>query len=65
MEFGPILHAMSRNKIGALLIALQMALTMAIVANAVFIIKQLDCFLAQLFEINNKFPRAKVGNVGL
>ncbi len=40
MEFRPILSAMLRNKIGAFLVGLQIALTLAVVANAVFIIMQ-------------------------
>ena len=39
MEIRPILSAMLRNKTGAILIALQIALTLAIVCNAVFIIR--------------------------
>ena len=39
MEIGPILHALSRNKVGAMLIALQVALTMAVVTNATFIMR--------------------------
>ena len=38
MEIRPILSALLRNKTGAILIALQIALTLAIVCNAVFII---------------------------
>ena len=38
MDIRPILSAMMRNKTGATLIALQIALTLAIVCNAVFII---------------------------
>ncbi len=38
MEFGPILRALSRNKIGAILIALQIAFTMTVVVNAWFMI---------------------------
>lgn len=38
MEIRPILSAMLRNKTGAVLIALQIALTLAIVCNAIFII---------------------------
>ncbi|MFD2166624.1 ABC transporter permease [Thalassotalea euphylliae] len=38
LELGPILRALSRNKIGALLIAVQIAFTMAIIVNSVFII---------------------------
>ena len=40
MEFRPILSAMLRNKIGAALVGLQIALTLAVIANAVFIIMQ-------------------------
>src|SRR6056297_1519995 len=40
MEFRPILSAMLRNKTGAILIALQIAITLAIVCNAVFVIQQ-------------------------
>jgi putative ABC transport system permease protein len=38
MEIGPILSAMWRNKVGACLIALQIAVTLAVVVNALFII---------------------------
>jgi len=38
MEFRPILMAMLRNKTGAVLVALQIACTLAIIANAVFIV---------------------------
>jgi putative ABC transport system permease protein len=38
MKLHPILSAMRRNKIGALLIAVQIAVTLAILCNAVFII---------------------------
>lgn len=40
MELRPILSAMMRNKTGAILVGLQIALTLAVVANAVFIIMQ-------------------------
>jgi putative ABC transport system permease protein len=40
MEILPILSAMRRNKVGAVLVALQMALTLAILSNALFIIQQ-------------------------
>lgn len=40
MELRPILSAMLRNKTGVLLVGLQIALTLAVVANAVFIIMQ-------------------------
>jgi putative ABC transport system permease protein len=40
MELRPILSAMRRNKAGAALIAVQMAITLAILCNALFIIQQ-------------------------
>ena len=40
MELRPILSAMFRNKTGAILVGLQIALTLAVVANSVFIIMQ-------------------------
>ena len=39
LEIGLILRALARNKIGALLIALQIALTMTIMVNAIFMIQ--------------------------
>jgi putative ABC transport system permease protein len=40
MEILPILSAMRRNKVGAILVAVQMAVTLAILCNALFIIEQ-------------------------
>jgi len=40
MELPPILSAMRRNKVGAVLIAVQMAITLAILCNGLFIIEQ-------------------------
>jgi putative ABC transport system permease protein len=40
MELRPILSAMRRNKVGAILISVQMAITLAILCNALFIIQQ-------------------------
>ncbi len=40
MEIGPILSSLRRNKVGATLIALQIALTLAVLCNALFIIQQ-------------------------
>lgn len=37
-EIGPIFRALMRNKVGAILIAIQIAITMTIIVNAVFII---------------------------
>jgi len=39
-DIGPIFRALTRNKLGALLIALQIALTLAIVTNAAYIISE-------------------------
>lgn len=39
-DIGPIFRTLLRNKLGALLIALQIALTLAVVTNAAFIINQ-------------------------
>ena len=38
MELRPILSAMRRNKVGAILITVQMAITLAILCNGLFII---------------------------
>jgi putative ABC transport system permease protein len=40
MELRPILSSMRRNKVGAILIALQIAVTLAILCNGIFIIEQ-------------------------
>jgi putative ABC transport system permease protein len=40
MEFGPIFSAMRRNKVGALVIVIQTAITLAILCNSLFIIQQ-------------------------
>jgi len=40
MQFLPIISAMRRNRVGAILIAVQMAITLAILCNALFIIQQ-------------------------
>src|SRR3981189_3784768 len=40
MEVRPILSAMRRNKFGALLIAIQMAVTLAFLANALTLVEQ-------------------------
>ena len=42
MEIRPILSAMRRNKVGAVLIAVQMAITLAILCNALFIMRAAD-----------------------
>jgi putative ABC transport system permease protein len=40
VEIQPILAAMRRNKFGAVLICLQMAITLAVLSNAIFVIQQ-------------------------
>ncbi len=47
MEFGPIWRAMTRNKTGAILIALQIAVTMAIMVNAIAIIQERSNLMAR------------------
>jgi putative ABC transport system permease protein len=40
MELHPILSAMRRNKVGAIVIVVQTAITMAILCNSLFLIQQ-------------------------
>lgn len=47
MEFGPILRALTRNKTGAILIALQTAFTLAVVVNAWTIIEERQRLMAR------------------
>ena len=47
MEFGPVIRAMLRNKSGYVLIALQIAVTMAIMVNAVAIIQERSAMMAR------------------
>jgi len=47
MEIGPIFRAMLRNKIGVALIALQIAFTLTVVVNAVFIINERSRLMAR------------------
>src|SRR5210317_1055796 len=63
MEIGPIWRAMMRNKTGAILIALQMAVTMAIMVNAVSIMQEKSRMLSRPSGIdeNNIFTLASVG----
>jgi putative ABC transport system permease protein len=66
MQLSPILSAMRRNKVGAILIAVQMAITLAILCNGLFIIQQRVALSKQptgldeanTFVINNQW----VGN---
>ena len=47
MEIGPIWRAMMRNKTGAILIALQIAVTMAIMVNAISIMQEKDRMMSR------------------
>ena len=58
MEFRPILSALARNPVGAVLIALQIAITLSIVTNAVFIMQQRAADMARpsgMDEANSGF----------
>jgi putative ABC transport system permease protein len=63
MEFGPIWRAMTRNKIGAILIALQIAVTMAIMVNAISIMQDKGRLMARPIGIDehNIFSIASTG----
>ena len=63
MEIGPIWRAMMRNKTGAILIALQIAVTMAIMVNAISIMQERGRLMARPSGIdeNNIFTISSVG----
>src|SRR5210317_297471 len=63
MELGPIWRALMRNKTGAILIALQIAVTMAIMVNAVSIMQERSRMMARPSGIDehNIFSIASVG----
>lgn len=61
MEFGPILRAMTRNKLGVILISLQIAFTMTVIINAIFIINERSRMMARpsgMDEANQFFLRS-------
>lgn len=61
MEIGPIFRAMLRNKLGVCLIALQIAFTMTVVVNAIYIINERSRLMARpsgLDEANLFFFRS-------
>ncbi|GGD65338.1 ABC transporter permease [Lacimicrobium alkaliphilum] len=62
-DLGPILRAMLRNKTGAILIAIQIAVTMTIIVNAVFIIQQRNELMARESGLDeaNSFYLTSVG----
>jgi len=63
MELGPIWRALMRNKIGAILIALQIAVTLAIMVNAVSIIQERARLMARPsgLDEHNIFHISSVG----
>ena len=63
MEIGPILRAMIRNKLGAVLITLQIAFTMTVVINAIFIINERSNLMARPSGLDeaNTFYLSSVG----
>lgn len=63
MELGPIWRAMTRNKIGAILIALQIAVTMAIMVNAVSIMQEKSAMMSRPSGLDeaNLFTLESVG----
>lgn len=63
MEFGPIWRAMLRNKSSYLLIALQIAVTMAIMVNAIAIIQERSRLMARPSGVDedNLFYLSSIG----
>ncbi len=63
MEIGPIWRAMLRNKTGAILIALQIAVTMAIMVNAISIMQERGRMMARSSGIDehNIFAISSIG----
>lgn len=47
MEIGPICRALARNKLGAALVALQIAFTMTVIINAIFIINERNTLMGK------------------
>lgn len=71
MSIGPVFSQLARNKLGAVLIALQMAVTLAILANGVFIIHQRASLMLSpsgtdepdIFVISNRWLRSTEGGL--
>jgi putative ABC transport system permease protein len=63
MDIQPILAAMRRNKFGAILICIQMAITLAVLCNAIFVIEQRSAWIQRptgvdepnIFTMRNKW----------
>lgn len=63
LEIGPIFRALMKNKMGSVLIAFQIAITMTVVANGFFIIKERSEFMAREsgIDIANSFRLTNFG----
>lgn len=63
MELGPILRAMTRNKLGVILISLQIAFTMTVIINAIFIINERSRMMARPsgMDETNQFFLTSIG----
>ncbi len=63
MEIGPIFRALTRNKLGVILIALQIAFTMTVIINAIFIINERNRAMARPsgMDEENTFIFASIG----
>lgn len=62
MEIRPIISALLRNKVGAILIALQVAITLAVISNAVFIISERQSYISRPtgLDLDNTFAMSIV-----
>ena len=63
MEWGPVLRAMLRNKLGVVLIGLQIAFTMTVMVNAIYIINERSRLMARPSGLDepNTFHITSVG----
>jgi putative ABC transport system permease protein len=72
LQIAPVLAALKRHKVGTLLIGLQIALTLAIVCNALFIVHQRITHLARptgiaeenLLTVRNEWTNARAADLG-
>ena len=63
MEFRPIFSSLLRNKTGALLIAAQVALSLAIVANALYIIQDRIARTTRLSGVGDESTQIRLAAV--
>lgn len=63
MEIGPILRALTRNKLGMVLVSLQIAFTMTVIINAIFIINERSRLMARPSGLDeaNQFYLTSIG----